>query len=239
LQAPAGDVLDSLLEATHGTLRLMTVAPELEGASGVIGALVEAGVRVSVGHTDATFAQARDAFEAGASHITHAFNAMRPLHHREPGPLAAALAFGGVTVEVIADGVHLHPATVALLVKAFGHGRVCLVTDAVSPAGLGEGSFLIGGHEARLVGGSIRLPDGTIAGSAATMDAVVRNCVEWAIASLAETVRMASEAPARTLGLADRKGSLSAGMDADIVALDGEMNVVATWVAGRMVYERG
>jgi N-acetylglucosamine-6-phosphate deacetylase len=239
LRRPSGDILDRLLDATRGTLRLITIAPELDGADGVIEALVREKARVSVGHTDATYLQARDAFTAGATHVTHAFNAMRPLHHREPGPLAAALAADGVTVEVIADGVHLHAATVALLVRAFGAGRVCLVTDAVAPAGLADGSFRIGGLEARLEGGSIRLPNGTIAGSAATMDSVVRNCVAWGVADLAGAARMASETPSVALGLAERKGSLAPGMDADIVALDDDMNVAATWVAGEMVYERG
>ena len=239
MRAPNDETLRRLMDAAGGALRVMTVAPELEGAVHVIETLVQSGVRVSVGHTDATYEQARTAFEAGASHVTHAFNAMRPLHHREPGPLVAALGFDGVTVEVIADGVHLHPATVSLLVRAFGPERVCLVTDAVSPAGLGEGSFRIGGHEARLEGGSIRLPDGTIAGSAATMDAVVRNVVSSGVADLADAARMASATPARALGLDTWKGAIAPGYDADIVVLNGALDVAATWVGGRLVYERG
>jgi N-acetylglucosamine-6-phosphate deacetylase len=239
LRAPDDETLRRLMDASGGALRVMTVAPELDGAGHVIETLVRSGVRVSVGHTDATYEQAREAFEAGASHVTHAFNAMRPLHHREPGPLGAALGFDGVTVEVIADGVHLHPATVSLLVRAFGPKRGCLVTDAVSPAGLGEGSFRIGGHEARFDGGSIRLPDGTIAGSAATMDAVVRNVASWDVAGFSGAVRMASATPAVALGLDTRKGAISPGYDADIVALNGDLDVAATWVGGQLVYVRG
>lgn len=239
LQSPSEEILRQVIDTTRGSLRLITVAPELDGADTVIAALVREGVRVSVGHTAATYEQARSAFATGASHVTHAFNAMRPLHHREPGPLAAALEADGVTIEVIADGVHLHPATVALLVRAFGHARVSLVTDAASPAGLDEGTFRIGGLDARMAGGSIRLPDGTIAGSAATMDSVVKNCVEWGVAELGPVVLMASATPARALGLQDRKGALVAGMDADIVALDGDLEVAATWVGGRLVYETG
>ena len=177
LAKPDRSLFDRLLAA--GPVRVMTIAPELDGAFDLIDAALKAGVRVSVGHSDATHDIAKRAFEAGASHVTHAFNAMRPLHHREPGPIGAAIEATGVTVEAIADGVHLHPATVNLLVQALGTERVCLVTDAVTPAGLPAGKFRIGSEEAVLDGGSIRLPDGTIAGSAATMDVVVRNVVDW------------------------------------------------------------
>jgi len=237
LTEPDLRMLGRLLAAGAGSVRLMTVAPELPGASAVIGALRDAGVRVSVGHTDAKYEQAKAAFEAGASHVTHAFNAMRPLHHREPGPLGAALDSPGVTVEVIADGVHLHPAAVHLLVRAFGSARVCLVTDAVRPAGLDSGTFDIGGQQAKLDGGSIRLPDGTIAGSAATMDALVRNLVEWGIADLATAVTMASATPARVVGCDGTKGSIAPGYDADLVALTDDGRVAATWIGGRLVYE--
>jgi N-acetylglucosamine-6-phosphate deacetylase len=238
IEEPDLQLLGRLLAAGNGTVRAMTVAPELPGAHDVIKAARDSGMFVSVGHTDAKHRQAAAAFGAGASHVTHAFNAMRPLHHREPGPLGAALESPGVTVEVIADGVHLHPATVALLVRAFGPGRVCLVTDAVSPAGLGAGSFRIDRVEARLDGVSVRLPDGTIAGSAATMDLVVRNIVSWNAATLAEASAMASGTPARALGIGEQKGLLAPGYDADIVALDDTLQVVATWVGGREVYAR-
>ncbi len=238
LAAPDLQMLGRFLAAGVGAIRLMTVAPELPGADAAIRALLDAGVRVAVGHTDAKYDQALAAFEAGASHVTHAFNAMRPLHHREPGPIGAALDSPGVTVEVIADGVHLHPAVVGLLVRAFGTERVCLVTDAVLPAGLGSGTFDIGGESATLHGGSIRLPDGTIAGSAATMDVVVRNLVEWGTASLGGAIAMASATPALALGLGGRKGAIAPGYDADLVALDAGLKVDATWVAGQLVYRQ-
>ena len=222
----------------EGTIRVMTIAPELDGAAPVINAALAGGVRVSVGHTDAKYEEARDGFSMGASHVTHAFNAMRPLHHRDPGPIGAALASPGVTIEVIADGVHLHPTTVSLLVRALGPDRICLVTDAVRPAGLDSGTFRIGGHDAVMDHGSIRLPDGTITGSAATMDAALRNVVSWGVASVAEGISMASGTPARALGVGDRKGAIAPGNDADIVALDDELNVVATWVGGALVYQR-
>jgi N-acetylglucosamine-6-phosphate deacetylase len=234
LQMPDARALDRLLDA--GDVRVMTIAPELDGADAVIGRALERGVTVSLGHTGASFDIADHAFKAGASHVTHAFNAMRPIHHREPGPIGAAIAADNVTVEAIADGVHLHPATVRLLIKALGRDRVCLVTDAVTPAGLDSGVFRIGDEEAWLQDGSIRLPDGTIAGSAATMDTVVRNVVEWGCADLAAALRMASAVPARVAGVANRTGAIKPGYDADLVALTPDLRVARTWVAGRIVY---
>lgn len=234
LAQPNRALLDRLLASAP--VRVMTIAPELDGGLELVTAAAATGVRVSVGHTDATYEIARRAFEAGAAHVTHAFNAMRPLHHREPGPIAAAIEASGVTVEVIADGVHLHPATVRLLVRALGRERACLVTDAVTPAGLGAGVFRIGDEEAVMKDGSIRLPDGTIAGSAATMDAVVRNAVEWGVADAAGALEMASAVPAGAAGVGQRKGRIAAGYDADLVALSENFGVWGTWVGGRCVY---
>ena len=231
---PDRSVFDRLLASAP--VKVMTIAPELDGAYALIEAAVAAGVRVSIGHTDATYEAAKRAFEAGAAHVTHAFNAMRPLHHRDPGPIGAAVEAQGVTAEVIADGAHLHPATVRLLVEALGSDRACLITDAVTPAGLPAGTFRIGNDEATLAGGSIRLPDGTIAGSAATMDAVVRNIVGWGIADAANALRMASHVAAMAAGVDQRKGRIAAGYDADLVLLSKDLAVRETWVGGRCVY---
>ena len=233
---PDAETFRRLLDASGGKLRLMTVAPELPGSAEVIREALSGDVRVSVGHTDATYEVARDAFAAGASHVTHAFNAMRPFHHREPGPLGAALEADDVTVEVIADGVHLHPATVRTLVSAFGPERIALITDGVTPAGQDNGTFRIGDVEARLKDGGMRLPDGTIAGSVATMADVVRNVVRWDVADLAAAATMASATPARALGLGERKGRVAPGYDADLIALTDDLSVAATWVAGQLVY---
>ena len=238
LRAPDPALMRRFVDAAGGHLRLLTMAPELPGAGAVLEEALRAGCAVALGHTDASYEQAREAFKAGARHLTHAFNAMRPLHHRAPGPLGAALEADGVTVELIADGVHVHPVAARLLLLARGTANIALVTDGVAPAGLPQGAFRLGGQEAQLSQGRVTLPDGTIAGGAATMDTVVRNIVEWGLAPLSEAVRMASTIPARVLGLGDRKGRIAPGYDADLVALDTELAVVRTWVGGQMVHKR-
>ncbi|TMF13240.1 MAG: hypothetical protein E6I38_01810 [Chloroflexi bacterium] len=195
-----------------GTFQL---APELPGAEELQQSALEDWITVAVGHTDATYEEARRAFGDGASHVTHAYNGMRPFHHRDPGPVLAAIDSPHVTLELIADGVHLHPATVRAIVRAAGSDRIALVSDAVPPAGSDGGVFRVGDQDARLTGDRVLLPDGTIAGGAATMGGIVRNVVE---------------------GLSDRKGRLAAGFDADLVALDNNLNVAMTWAGGRLVF---
>ena len=217
----------------------MTVAPELPRAADISRKALSLGIVVAIGHTDASYDVALRAFEAGASHVTHAFNAMRPFHHRDPGPVGAAIESPDVTVEVVADGVHLHPATIDLLIRSLGPDRVVLTTDAVTPAGLSAGSFRVGREEARLEGGRMLLPDGTIAGSAATMDQLVRNVVEWGFVGIADAVRMATIVPARVIGLSSSKGRVAPGFDADLVALDGDLAVAMTWIGGELACRRG
>jgi N-acetylglucosamine-6-phosphate deacetylase len=163
---------------------------------------------------------------------------MRPFHHRDPGPVFAGLVRAGVTIELIADGVHLHPATVQALISAAGVDRITLVSDGVPPAGLNAGSFALGAEDARVAKGRVLLPDGTIAGSAETLDHIVRNIVSWQAADLLGAACMASTAPARVLDLHNRKGRIAPGYDADLVALDAGLNVAMTWVQGRVVYTR-
>lgn len=237
LLPPDVRTFDGIVQAAGGHLRLMTLAPELPGADRVLRSAVARGIVVSIGHSDTTFQLASRAFRDGASHLTHVFNAMRPLHHREPGPLGAAVQSSNVTVEVIADGVHLHPAAAGVLFRLFGFARIALITDAVTPAGLKSGVFRIGSQEAKLQGGRILLPDGTIAGSAATMDAVIRNVVDWGIADIANAVRMASTVPAGVAGVGETKGRIAGGYDADLVALDAGLRPVMTWTRGQLGFD--
>lgn len=235
---PSLEELEAYLEAAGGHLRLLTLAPELSEARAVMEVALNSGVAVAMGHTDASYAEAKGALEAGISLVTHVYNAMRPFHHRDPGPVAAALESPGVVAEVIADGVHVHPAAVRLLLRAKGALQVALVTDGSPLAGLSEGIFHLWGQEVRLAAGRATLADGTLAGSALTMDRLVANLVEWGDCSLQEAVTMATSVPARVLGLAGYKGRIAPGYDADLVALDDSLEVVMTWVGGELVYQR-
>ena len=206
---------------------VVTLAPELDGAPEAVAALVEQGVLVSLGHSTATYDQALACVDAGARLVTHLFNAMAPLHHRAPGLVGAALADGRLAVSVIADLVHVHPAALRAAFLAKGRGGVALVTDAVAVrAGRVGGLALVVGQD-----GAPRLADGTLAGSALTMDRAVRNCVRTAGIDLGAAVDAAATTPARLLGLGDR-GELAAGRRADIVALSPALDVTEVWVAG-------
>jgi N-acetylglucosamine-6-phosphate deacetylase len=230
--------LREYLLAAKGSLRLMTIAPELPGAADVIAEAARAGVAVALGHSDATYEEAQRAFALGVSHVTHCFNAMRPFHQRDPGCLVAALNAPGVSVELIADGVHVHPAAMEMLLRLKGVEKTVLVTDAIPVAGVGNGSFELGGTHVEVKNGVARLRDGTLAGSTATMDAMVRNSAAWLPVSEAEAIRMATLNPASVIGMADRKGRVALGYDADLVVLSPGLCVEMTFVAGELVYER-
>jgi len=232
------ELLKLLIDEAQGSLRIMTLAPETVDPWRFIETLTSANAIVSVGHTNLDFELAQIAFAAGASHVTHLFNAMRPFHHREPGILGAAFDHAEATVEVIADGIHLHPTTVAMTIHLFGPDRIALISDAVPPAASDVRTFRLGDNEAKRYGDRVLLKDGTIAGSAETLDHIVRNIVSWQAADIASAACMASTVPARVLGLDNSKGRIAPGYDADLVALDPGLNVAMTWVKGRVVYSR-
>ncbi len=226
-----------LLELSRGHLRLLTIAPELPGAEQMIRTLVDAGITVSIGHTDATYEQARDALSLGISHATHCFNAMRPLLHRAPGPLGAVIEDEGVRGELIGDGVHVHPAVMRALIAALGPERVVVVTDALTAAGLPTGATLeFAGQEARVEGGVARLADGTITGSVLTMAQALRNLVTLAAVPLPQAVGMLSRNPARAAGVDGRKGMLMAGHDADLLIFDDDLTLQAALCKGRVAW---
>lgn len=235
LRAPDPAEMARLLDAAQGHVQQVTVAPELPGALELIAMLTEQGVVAAVGHTDATYEQARAAFDAGATLATHLFNGMRPPHHREPGVVVAALEDDRVTVEVINDGVHLHSAIVRSVFASAGGARVALVTDAMAAAGVGDGRFDLGGQSVEVSDGVARLAGGgSIAGSTLTMDLAVRRAVLHAGISLQDAVRAASLTPASVLGL-DRVGAITPGWRADLVLLDDALRVRRVMRAGRWV----
>jgi N-acetylglucosamine-6-phosphate deacetylase len=216
----------------------MTLAPELPGALELIHRLLGAGAVVSVGHSDGAYGDIEAAVRAGASAATHLFNAMPPLHHRSPGVIGAVLDLPEVSCELICDGVHVDPVVLRLALRAKGVAAVRLVTDAMQAAGMPDGTYQLGAASVDVRDGRALIAGGgSIAGSTLTMDVAVRNAVRWLGVSVAEASVMASFNPARLLGVGDRKGSLVAGMDADLVILDDELCACATMVEGRWVSE--
>lgn len=235
LRAATPDAVAALLEAGAGTIRQVTLAPELPGAAEAMRAFVEAGVCVAVGHTDADLEATCAAFEAGATILTHAFNAMPPLHHRAPGPVGAATAEPRVTLEVIADGVHVHPELIRILFAA-APGRIALITDAMAAAGVGDGRYVLGSLEVDVVDGVARLVEtGAIAGSTLTQDAALRVTLAAGV-DLPAAVDALTRAPAAAIGVADRHGSLRPSFAADAVLLDASLAVRGVWLDGRRVH---
>jgi N-acetylglucosamine-6-phosphate deacetylase len=235
--SPDPAVLSRLLSAGRGTVRVMTLAPELPGAIDLILGLVDSGVVPSIGHTDADYSEASAAVRAGARAATHVFNAMRPLHHREPGVVGAVLDLPEVSCELICDGVHVDPTALRLAWRAKGGGGIRLVTDAIEAAGMPDGAYRLGRSEVVVSAGRATVLGGdSIAGSTLTMDVAVHNAVRFLRITVEEAIVMASGNPARLLGIADRKGAIRAGMDADLVVLDEELRVRRTMIAGEWVY---
>lgn len=236
LQHPGAGLLDRFLAAGRGAVRILTLAPELPGGMALLRHAVSAGVHVAVGHSDAGYDVALQAFSAGADLVTHAFNGMRPMHHRDPGIIGAAMD-AGVVLEAINDGVHLHEATVRLL-RAVAPGRVALITDAMAATCAADGSYRLGAFPVEVLDGQAHLADGTIAGSTLTMAVAVRRAVQVVGMSLLEAANAASLVPARYLGVDDRFGSIRPGRAADLVFTDTDLEVQAVLADGRWLDRR-
>jgi N-acetylglucosamine-6-phosphate deacetylase len=236
---PSPEAVAELLDAGHGVLRLMTLAPETDGALAAVAALAAAGVVVSVGHSDATAEQVAAAADAGARMVTHLFNAQRPFHHREPGVVGQALADTRLTCGLIADPSHVS-LTACAIAFAAAPGRICLVTDAAAPAGMPPGRYQLGGELVEVCPGegqAPRLADGTLAGSVLRMDQAVANTVAAGV-GLAEAVAAATRIPADVIGRPDL-GRLTPGAAADLAWLGDDLRARAAWVAGEQVYAAG
>lgn len=237
LADPGETDIDGLIEAARGTLVQITMAPEKPGAMDAIERLVGAGVRVAVGHTAAGYAEALAAFDAGASLLTHAFNAMDGIHHRAPGPIGAALEREHVTLELINDGVHVHPAVAKMLWDA-AEGRVALITDAMAAAGAADGDYMLGSLAVSVKDGTARLTEGgAIAGSTLTLDAALRHSVDVCGMRLVDAVDGLTRVPADAIGRHDI-GRLEVGAAADAVLLSDQFEVEHVWGAGNTLFSR-
>ena len=228
---PSVEVLEKLLKAADGLVRLITMAPELPGAVELIQAAVAAGVVVSLGHTDADYEQSMAGIRAGARHATHTYNAMRPFSHRDPGVIGAVLTEPDVTAEIIADLVHVAGPAIQVLIGVKGFDTVILMSDGMAATGMPDGKYRLGNFEVAVQDGVARNPEGKLAGSTLTLDRALRNIVELGV-PLLEAVRMATVLPARRLGLAGKKGILSVGADADLVVLTPDFHVAAVMTRG-------
>ncbi|MFF1574565.1 N-acetylglucosamine-6-phosphate deacetylase [Leifsonia sp. NPDC058292] len=224
-----------LLDAADGTLRQITLAPELPGGLDAVRAFTDAGVAVAVGHTGAGYDQTRAAFDAGASILTHAFNGMDGIHHRAPGPVAAATRTPGVTIELINDGVHVHPEVVRIAF-ASAPGRIALITDAMAAAGSSDGDYILGSLAVAVRDGVARLADGgSIAGSTLTLDEALRRAVHDVGVGVEDAVLALTETPAAAIGRSASLGRLAPGFAADAVLLDDDFAVLQVWSAGEPV----
>jgi len=236
--APDIELFAKMQEAAGGHIRLVTLAPEKENGYEFIKYLAENNVIASIGHSDATYGQMADAVKAGATHVTHLFNGMRGIHHRDPGVAGAALLFDELKIEIIADGIHVVPEMIDLSMRAKGTDGVILITDSMRAKCLKNGTYDLGGQEVSVANGKALLADGTLAGSILKMKDSLKNMMEFSHISLEEAVKLASENPAKQLKMFDRKGSIAEGKDADLVILDENYDVSMAYCRGVNSFNR-
>jgi len=237
IRQPSLKEMRAYLDAGKSWIRHVSLAPELEGADKIADLLSESGIQVALGHSDADYEAASRALRGKFTHVTHTFNAQSPLHHRQPGVVGAVLDSEKATAELIADGVHVHPAAMRILIRCLGVERIVLITDAMSGAGLPDGSYTLLGQQAVVKDGKALLPNGTLAGSTTTMDTCIRNMVEQVGIPFADAVRMAAYNPAEAIGVDDSIGSLTPGKKANIAVFDKNLNVKMTFINGNLVYK--
>ncbi|WP_017726075.1 N-acetylglucosamine-6-phosphate deacetylase [Halalkalibacterium ligniniphilum] len=225
-------------QLAKGKIKLVTLAPERSGGLALVHYLKETGVTASIGHSDATYQEVEEAIKAGAAHVTHLFNGMRGLHHREPGAAGAALLKDELLVEIIADGIHVIPEMIQLAYKQKTSERLILITDAIRAKCLKNGTYDLGGQEVRVEAGEATLGDGTLAGSMLKMKDAAKNIQSYTNATLSDIIKMTSVNAAKQLNVFDRKGSIAIGKDADFVIVDEAFDVVMTFCRGKLAYER-
>ena len=232
LRHPDFKEMDLILEKSGSLVKMVTIAPELPGGFELIEYLRKKNIIVSIAHSAATYEEAKHAFELGADHITHCFNAMPSIHHRDPGLIVAALEEKKVSLQAIVDGIHLHPAIVRLMYNIKGPDKMVLITDALQAMNAGDGEYMFGGHHVKVENGIARLSDGTLASSTVTMNKALKLSVEMGI-NIHDAIKMASQTPAEILQLSS-KGHLKEGYDADLVLLDDDFNVIWTMIDGKI-----
>lgn len=237
IRPPDPAELEELVAAAHGWARIIDYAPEEDKGNRFLATIVRLGLLPCIGHTAATYEQVLRAIDGGARHSTHLFNAMSPLDHRAPGVPGAMLTDARATIEIIADGIHMHPAITKLIIAARGFRDVALITDAVAPAGLPEGEYEFVGRKVVFHDGAVRMNDGSLAGSILTLDRAVRNIVTFTGIGWSEAISMATQVPARIAGVEPRKGRIAPGAHADLLVLDSQGFVKCTWVRGLLAYQ--
>ena len=231
LLKPSTNILDQFLQASDGLARMITMAPELPGGLELAAHAKAAGLVVSMGHTDADYAQAREAIRAGCRHATHMYNAMRPFTHRDPGVIAAVMTEPDVTAEIIADLVHVAAPAIQVLLGVKGFDAVIAITDGIAATGMGDGKYQLGTFEVTVRDGVCRNSEGKLAGSTLTLDRALRNLVSVGV-PFADALRMMTILPARRLGLAGKKGIIAVGSDADLVVLTPDLRVAGVMTRG-------
>ncbi|MBL7074862.1 N-acetylglucosamine-6-phosphate deacetylase [candidate division KSB1 bacterium] len=235
---PSTKTLEDILNITAASLKIMTIAPELDGSLDVIHQLVNRGVVASFGHSNATYDETKIGFDAGISHVTHIFNAMPPFHHRTPGPLLAIFEANDISVQIIADGVHLHPGIIKMIYQIIGEGRSICITDGIQAIGLPEGRYLYNGREYESKDGVARYLDGTLIGTAIGLDQLAMRFKKFNNCSFEAAMNTVAKNPAKLLGIEDRKGSIGVGKDADLVVFDTDYSVWATIIDGRIIFQK-
>lgn len=238
LRQPSIEELKRFLDCAGGWIRQVSLAPELEGAMEAAAFLADKGVIAALGHSDADYETASAALMKNFKHVTHTFNAQSAFHHRSPGVIGAVLASDGITAELIVDEHHIHPAAMKILYRCLGSDRIVLITDAMPGAGLPDGVYNLMEMEIRVINGKATLPNGTLAGSTATMDSALRMLVNKVNIPLPDAAKMAAYNPAKCIGQEDNTGQLSDGKLADITVLNKDLTVYMTIVSGKIVYNQ-
>lgn len=237
IRRPSLEEFEEIWEASNHAVRIVTLAPEIDGSKPLIKKLQELGVVASIGHSNATYTQAVDAIKQGIRHATHMFNRMSGFDPREPGVVGAVLTHDELTAELICDKIHVHPATMRLLTRVKGSKKVVLVTDAIRAAGMPDGEYALGKQQVIVKDGIPKTKSSDLAGSTLTMDRAVRNMVKSVRLPLRTAIKMATINPAVAINVDKNKGSLEPGKDADIMIIDDDVNVYVTIVKGKVVYE--